>query len=88
MRPNDFGVLSVSNRKILATLLAGVALAMPTAAAAYIGPGLGAGAIAAALGVIGSIFLALVAVIYYPVKRLMGKKRSAKQARTIDNPGE
>jgi hypothetical protein len=46
-----------------------------TEAQAYIGPGLGAGAIGAVLGVIGSIFLLIFAVIYYPIKRMLKKKR-------------
>ena len=49
----------------------------PAFAHAYIGPGLGAGAIASVLGVLGAIFLALFAVIWYPIKR-MRKNRRAK----------
>jgi hypothetical protein len=52
-------------------------LSVPGVAHAYIGPGMGAGAIAAVLGVIGSIFLALFAVIYYPVKRALKRRRAA-----------
>jgi membrane associated rhomboid family serine protease len=48
---------------------------------AYVGPGLGAGTIGAILGIVGSIFLALFAVIYYPIKRFL-KKRKAKQEET------
>jgi len=51
------------------------ALALPVAAQAYIGPGVGAGAIAAVLGVIGSIFLAIFAVLYYPIKRALKRRR-------------
>ena len=47
------------------------------AAEAYIGPGVGAGALAAVVGVVGSIFLALFAVIYYPIKRMMKKRKAA-----------
>ena len=50
----------------------------PTLAQAYIGPGVGVGAITAVLGVLGAIFLALVGVIYYPIKRLL-KKRPKKE---------
>lgn len=52
----------------------------PASASAYIGPGVGAGAIAAVVGVLGSIFLAIVAVVYYPIKRLLkgGKNKGAK----------
>jgi hypothetical protein len=58
-------------------LALGFALAVPGVAHAYIGPGLGAGAIAAVIGVFGSIFLALFAVIYYPVKRALKRRRAA-----------
>lgn len=65
-------------------LFAAVAiLAMhPAAALAYIGPGVGAGAIAAVLGVLGSILLAIIAVVYYPIKRMLkgGKAKAAKAA--------
>ena len=47
----------------------------PGLAQAYIGPGAGVGAITAALGVLGAIFLALLAVIYYPIKRLLKRRR-------------
>ena len=45
-------------------------------AAAYIGPGLGAGAIGVIIGIIVSIFLALFAVLWYPIKRLFKGKGS------------
>ncbi|MEM6823832.1 MAG: hypothetical protein AAF566_01865 [Pseudomonadota bacterium] len=51
---------------------------VPGIAQAYIGPGVGAGAIAAALGVIGSILLAIFALVYYPIKRMRKKRASAK----------
>lgn len=61
------------------TFAALVLAALPSAALAYIGPGVGAGAIGAVLGVLGSIFLAIVAVVYYPIKRMMkGRKKAAK----------
>ena len=57
----------------------------PVAAQAYIGPGVGAGAIAAVLGVIASIFLALFAVIYYPVKRMI-KRRAPPPDTSFKDP--
>jgi membrane protein implicated in regulation of membrane protease activity len=60
---------------IRALVIMGIALAIPGVAHAYIGPGLGAGAIAAVLGVVGSIFLALFAVLYYPIKRALKRRR-------------
>lgn len=42
----------------------------------YIGPGLDGGVIAAVLGILTSIFLALFAIIWYPIKRLIRKFKS------------
>lgn len=47
-------------------------------AQAYIGPGAGAGMIAVVLGVLASILMAFMAVLWYPVKRIL-KNRRAKQ---------
>jgi membrane associated rhomboid family serine protease len=46
------------------------------AAQAYIGPGVASGALAAVVGVLGAIFLALFAVIYYPIKRLLKRRKA------------
>lgn len=67
-------------KKPYLTLLALAALlaVQPVAAMAYIGPGVGAGAIGAVIGVIGSVFLAIFAVVWYPMKRMLkGKKKPA-----------
>lgn len=68
-------------------LSAGLIL-MPAFAHAYIGPGVGAGAVAALFGVIGSIFLALFAVLYYPIKRAMKKRKAAAITSDTDTPNE
>lgn len=47
---------------------------------AYIGPGLGAGALGVILGVIASILLALVAIVWYPLKRLIKKIQGPKKS--------
>jgi membrane protein implicated in regulation of membrane protease activity len=65
--------------------LAALFLIQPHAAQAYIGPGVGAGAVAAVMGVLGSIFLAIVAVVYYPIKRMMKGRKSPKSS---DKPAE
>ena len=52
-------------------------LLMPSFAWSYIGPGMGAGAIAVFLGVIGAVFIGLFAVLYYPIKRMVKKLRAA-----------
>ncbi len=46
---------------------------------AYLGPGMGGGFIAAVLGVIGAIFLALFGILYYPIKRAIIKRRKNKK---------
>lgn len=64
-------------------------LAAPLTAAAYIGPGMGAGAIATVLGVIAAVLLAVFAVVYYPLKRLFKRLRAkpAPSAKT-DSPDD
>ena len=68
----------MSDRKLAAGLLASIFLLSPEMAFAYIGPGLGVGALAAVIGVFGSIFLGLFAVLYYPIKRMMKRRRAAR----------
>ena len=50
-------------------------LATATPAYAYIGPGVGLGAVGIVLGVIGSIILGIVSVLWYPLKRLIRRIR-------------
>lgn len=61
-------------------------------AAAYIGPGAGAGTIAVVLGILAAIVMAFFAVLWYPVKRLIkGRKKtsaSAEQSTQDGMPGE
>ena len=66
-------------RHLLSVVLAGALAAtlIPGTAEAYIGPGVGAGAFAAVVGVIGSIFLAIVGILYYPIKRMLKRKKPA-----------
>jgi len=49
-------------------------------ALAYIGPGMGAGTLGVLLGLIGSVFLALFAFFWYPIKRLFTGKGKEKKA--------
>ena len=53
-------------------------------AQAYIGPGLGAGTVGVVLGILGSIFLTLLAVIYYPIKRLLKKRKKMSKDKIKD----
>jgi hypothetical protein len=44
----------------------------------YIGPGLGGGVITVVLGFLASIFLALFAIIWYPIKKIIEKLKNKK----------
>lgn len=57
----------------LALLLAGVQPGL-----AYVGPGLGLGAIGAIAGVVLSVLLAIFAVVWYPIKRMLGIGKKTK----------
>lgn len=61
--------------KTLRFLSLALALTAPLAAQAYTGPGLGLGAIGVAFGLVGSVLLAIVSVVWYPVKRLVRRIR-------------
>jgi hypothetical protein len=47
-----------------------LSMLFPLTAHAYIGPGLGSGVIGVVLGILTAIFLAMTALIWYPLKRL------------------
>lgn len=70
--------------KMVPALMAALVLVLhPVAALAYIGPGVGAGALGAVIGVIGAIFLAIFAIVWYPVKRLLkGRKKPGRTDKT------
>ena len=46
---------------------------------AYLGPGLGAGTIGVIIGFLASIFVALFAIFWYPIKRLLKKFTSSSK---------
>ena len=61
-------------------LLATVALLTSAGTAhAYVGPGVGAGTVAVVLGILGSLVLWLFAVVWYPFKRMLRRRRSASR---------
>ncbi len=51
-------------------------------ALAYMGPGLGLGAIGTALGVVAALLLALLSIVWYPMKRLLRRMRESKSTQT------
>jgi preprotein translocase subunit SecD len=66
----------MNNGNALALLLAAMLIGLPHLAHAYVGPGLGAGAIGAVVGVIGAVLIALFSIVYYPIKRMMRRRRA------------
>jgi TM2 domain-containing membrane protein YozV len=71
-------------RLSVAVLILVLTLLIPGSAEAYIGPGAAAGTVAAVLGIIASIFMAFLAVLWYPVKRLLKLCKRAKPADSGD----
>jgi hypothetical protein len=65
------------------TALIALVLMLPGVASAYVGPGLGLGAIAVIVGVVLSVLIALIAIVWYPIKRRMKarREREAEEAR-------
>ena len=68
-------------RKPVLVYCLALALLQVTPAYAYVGPGVGAGTIAIVLGILSSIFLAFVGIIWYPVKRLIKGRKASKASR-------
>lgn len=58
--------------------LAALAIALPSSAFAYIGPGAGISAIGTALALIAALLLAIVGFVWYPVKRLLASRKKPK----------
>ena len=45
---------------------------------AYLGPGMGGGALAVIIGFFAGVFLALWGILYYPIKRFIQNKKKLK----------
>ncbi|TDL86409.1 hypothetical protein [Meridianimarinicoccus aquatilis] len=66
-----------------------LAILAPSLAQAYIGPGAGISAIGAALALLAAVFFAIVGFVWYPVKRLLRKRKAANTpAPGETKPGE
>lgn len=60
----------------------------PIPALAYIGPGSGISAFGAALALIAAVFFAIVGFVWYPVKRLMRKKKASAAPEVDTTPND
>ena len=57
----------------------GLALALsPASVQAYVGPGMGAGAVAGVLGLLAGLLMLVVGVVWYPLKKLVRRLRNKK----------
>lgn len=62
------------HNKLTSWILLPALIMFTTGAHAYVGPGLGAGTLGVVIGLIASVFVALFALLWYPIKRLLKKK--------------
>ena len=61
----------------ISTVTAILLFAIPFGTEAYIGPGAGISAIGTVIALVGAILLAIVGFVWYPVKRLLKKRKTA-----------
>lgn len=54
-------------------------LCYPSIAAAYIGPGLGVGAIATIFGIMLGLLMLIVGLIWYPIKRVISRNKKSEK---------
>ena len=64
----------MSHRSLRIALIIAMGLS-PGFAQAYVGPGAGLGAIGTVLALIGAGLLAILGFLWYPIKRLLAKRR-------------
>lgn len=56
-------------------------------AAAYVGPGLGLGVIGVIVGVVVTVLLAILGLVWYPLKRLFKKGKPKKKQQDQESEG-
>lgn len=67
----------------IATLL--ILISLSSNVYAYIGPGMSGGIILATIGIVIAIFAAIFGIIWFPIKRLIQKRKEKKQKNISDN---
>ncbi len=81
-------------REILSSRLGAALLAMPAVAIlpatadAYVGPGAGLTAIGTVIALIAAVFLAIVGFVWYPIKRLLSKRRTGEPKTSTGTVGK
>lgn len=77
-------------RLITGLFISVLLISLPVNVHAYVGPGLGLGALGVVAGILLSVFLALLALVWYPIKRFFTKMRgksSGKSSTNVENNG-
>ncbi len=67
---------TIFTKFILLTII--LIIYLPQSALAYLGPGAGLSAIGSFLALLAGIIIAILGFLWYPIKRLFGKKTSQK----------
>ena len=76
-------------RGFLLLVALGLAMTLSDTTFAYIGPGGGLSAIGTVIALIGAILLAIVGFVWYPVKRMLRKKKPAPETKSdTGGPGK
>ncbi|MEE4378250.1 MAG: hypothetical protein V2J55_12180 [Candidatus Competibacteraceae bacterium] len=52
---------------------------------AYIGPGAGIPVLGSLLGLLATVVLAIAAILFWPIRKLLKRKKAARAAQTDDN---
>ena len=68
----------VMDKRAVGSFVLVLLLGCPSLAFAYIGPGLGAGAVGAVLGILAGVLMLVIGVVWYPLKRLVKFLRRKK----------
>ncbi len=67
----------MSLSKLTLILVLTIGAVTPQIALAYVGPGAGLSAIGTLVALVGAVLLAIVGFVWYPVKRLLKKRKTA-----------
>jgi membrane protein implicated in regulation of membrane protease activity len=66
--------------KILISVLMVLLLLAPSGAPAYIGPGAGISVLGSLLGILATFFVAIGAIIFWPLRKFMKRRKTRRQA--------
>jgi len=68
----------------ITTLLLLALIASP--AAGYVGPGAGISVLGSLLGILATIFVAIGAILFWPIRKLMKRRKARKETEIPGNP--